>query len=132
MTNKKTYISNHIDQDLEVELPKKKKRKTKKKKRRVPRTTEYDENMDNHIYDEPAISTPRALPPDDTTSPKSLKPLPKRLRTPSEASFGTNSTNLRSRTDPSSSGVYSEHDYRKPRKQKEHTINIDSDNEDRR
>ena len=138
VSNRKTYYSNNTarslvsDQDLEVEKPKKKKRNKKgKKKRRVPRTTEYDQNVDDeHIYEDLPTSTPRAMPPSYTSLPKSLKPLPKRFKTPSEASFATNSTYVRSRTDQSNSGGFSSGEYRKSKK--EHAIKIDSDNEDLR
>lgn len=138
ISNKKTYYSNNTarslasDQDLEVEKPKKKKRNKKgRKKRRVPRTTEYDQNIDDeHMYEDLPTSTPRAMPPSYTSLPKSLKPLPKRLKTPSEASFATNSTCVKSRTDQSNSGGFSSSEYRKTKK--EHAIKIDSDNEDLR
>lgn len=139
ISNRKTFYSNNTprslvsDQDLEVEKPKKKKKRNKKgrKKRRVPRTTEYDQNVDDeHIYEDLPTSTPRAMPPSYTSLPKSLKPLPKRFKTPSEASFATNSTYVRSRTDQSNSGGFSSGEYRKS--QKEHAIKIDSDNEDLR
>ena len=138
VSNRKTYYSNNTpsslvsDHDLEVEKPKKKKRNKKgRKKRRVPRTTEYDQNVDDeHIYEDLPTSTPRAMPPSYTSLPKSLKPLPKRFKTPSEASFDTNSTYVRSRTDQSNSGGFSNGEYRKSKK--EHAIKIDSDNEDLR
>lgn len=110
------------DQGIDEVVVAKKKRRTKKKKRRVPQTLDYDEN----IYDEVAAntSTPRNLAPVTTTM---IKPLRKKKKTPSEASFAL-SASARSRTDVSTSGVYSNGDVKKSRK--EQAIKIDSDNED--
>ncbi|XP_076110499.1 uncharacterized protein LOC143079160 isoform X5 [Mytilus galloprovincialis] len=136
VSNRHTYISRNgtarselISDHEHIGVERVKKLK-KKKKRRSHRPVEYQENttMDENIYDEIPTSTPRSMAPAVPHLPRSLKPLPKRLKTESEASFASYSG--RSRTDPSSSGVYSNHDYSKPKK--EHAINIDSDKEDLR